>query len=341
MSIGLGIVGSGDMGRTYALCLDGLVQDARLVAVTGGSRAPGLARDFGVEYEPDAETMLRRPDLDAVILASIHSLHMPHTVLAAAQGKHVFVEKPMAPNVAACNAMVEACDSAEVLLAVNKVLRFREAAGTAGRLIRDGAIGEIRMVQAQYVHAGSLVPEKTWLEDPAEGSAFLDWGSHCADLLRWSIGCEAVSASATYAGYSLPGPQRHSAMLRWTFENGAMAQVWYSDELPEPGLEPTDQYLFVGSSGILDLATLSRARIADEAGWRVVAEQPAFRFTPTRENVARLRGFAAQLQDFVTAIQTGGQPAVTGRDGRAAVAMVEAADRAAVASAIIEVTYQP
>jgi predicted dehydrogenase len=169
------------------------------VAVSGGSRAPGLAREFGADYEADVEAMVRRSDLDAVILASIHSLHMPHTVFAAAQGKHVFVEKPMAPNVAACNAMIEACASAGVLLAVNKVLRFREAAGTAGRLIRDGVIGDVKMALAHYVHAGSIVAEKTWLEEPGEGSAFLDWGSHCADLLRWSLGCEAITASATYA----------------------------------------------------------------------------------------------------------------------------------------------
>src|SRR5262249_24170834 len=142
------------------------------------------------------------------------------------------------------------------------VLRFRLAAGAAARLVQEGAIGAIRTVRVQYVHAGSMVPEKTWLQNPGEGPGLLDWGCHCADLLRWSLQSEPERVYATYPNYAAPGWKDDSAMVQYEFANGSVAQIWSSDDLPKPGLEPTDVYLFVGSTGMIELETFGRVRLS-------------------------------------------------------------------------------
>src|SRR5581483_9188523 len=95
-NIGIGIIGSGYMGRTYAECVARYNTNARLVAVAGGSRAPALATDYGVDAEPGVEQLLERKDVDAVIITSPQSAHREQTIKAAEAGKHILVEKPMA-----------------------------------------------------------------------------------------------------------------------------------------------------------------------------------------------------------------------------------------------------
>ncbi|HEX2681322.1 MAG TPA: Gfo/Idh/MocA family oxidoreductase [Candidatus Dormibacteraeota bacterium] len=327
-SPGLGIVGSGYMGRTYAACLTRMGTGGRLVAVTGGSRAGALAEEFGCEVEESLESLVRRKDVDAVILATPHSAHLPQTTAAAAAGKHVYVEKPMALNTAECDAMIAACKRARVKLAVNKVLHFREAASAAKKLIDDGAIGDVLMITARYTYVGSLHPDKPWTMERSEGAPFLDWGAHCCDLLRWYTRSEPVLAYARYAGYLEP-PYLQTVMAEFAFKSGAMAQVWLSFELPAPGLLPADTYLVVGSAGMIELETFGKVRLGKGDSWELVAEQPQFDFINDPMSPKRLKGFAAQVKDFVEAIAADRDPIITGEMGRSAVEMVEAADMSA------------
>src|SRR4051794_11242362 len=112
--IGIGIIASGYMGRTYAECVARYCTGARLVAVAGGSRAPGLAADYGIDAEASVEALLQRDDVTAVIITSPQSAHAEQTALAAKYGKHVLVEKPMATSTAECQSMIDACQQHQV-----------------------------------------------------------------------------------------------------------------------------------------------------------------------------------------------------------------------------------
>src|SRR5690349_21064254 len=92
--VGIGIIGSGYMGRTYAECVARYNHGARLVAVAGGSRAPSLAADYEIAAEPTVEALLARTDIDAIIITSPQSAHRDQTIAAAQAKKHVLVEKP-------------------------------------------------------------------------------------------------------------------------------------------------------------------------------------------------------------------------------------------------------
>src|SRR5262245_45871888 len=123
--IGIGIIGSGYMGRTYAECVARYNTGARLVAVAGGSRAHGLAVDYGVDAEPSVDALLARADVTAVIITSPQSAHCEQTLAAASHGKHVLVEKPMATSTAECHRMIEACSASGAALSVIKPWRYR------------------------------------------------------------------------------------------------------------------------------------------------------------------------------------------------------------------------
>src|SRR4051794_3398002 len=111
-----GIVGTGYMGRQYAACLREYVPHGQLTAVWGGSRAGKLATEFGVEAESTLESLVGRSDVDAVIIATPHSGHLLQATTAAAAGKHVYLEKPMALDIDECDAIIESCRAAGVKL---------------------------------------------------------------------------------------------------------------------------------------------------------------------------------------------------------------------------------
>src|SRR5262245_15431484 len=96
------------MGSTYAEALRTQVDHARLVAVAGGSRAESLGAEYGVPSLPTVEALLGRADVDAVVIATPHTSHLPLSLAAIAAGKHVYLEKPMALDVAQCDQILAA-----------------------------------------------------------------------------------------------------------------------------------------------------------------------------------------------------------------------------------------
>src|SRR4051812_23207615 len=102
-TVGIGMIGSGFMGLTYSEVIARHAKGCRLVAIAGGRRAEQLASDYGVQAEPTVEALLERADVQAVVLATPDQDRPALTRLAAAAGKHVLAEKPMAPTVADCD----------------------------------------------------------------------------------------------------------------------------------------------------------------------------------------------------------------------------------------------
>jgi predicted dehydrogenase len=327
MSIGFGLIGSGFMNHTYAECLAKHVPGAHLVAVAVGSRAGPLAAEYGVPVEPSAEALVARPDVDAVIIATPHSTHLPLTRVAAAAGKQVYVEKPMAVTVADCDAMIDACRASGVLLTVNKITRFRESPLTAKRLIDGGAIGDLRMVRVTSSVIGYLPAEHGWVKEPGEGGAWLDMGVHLFDALRWFTGAEVEIVFARIRDFGGIAHLRRSGMAELVMTNGVLAQVMISFEMPAPGIGSQSQWTFVGSSGIIESDSYGKVRLGSGNGWREIYAMPSFDLNADVYSPIRLEAFAAQVSDFAGAIRDRRPPAVGGRDGRAAVEVVEAAAR--------------
>ena len=161
----VGMIGCGFMGRTQSEVVSKYLSNAELVAVAGGSRASSLAGDYGV-VEETVDSLLRREDIDAVFVNTPHSSHAKYTILAAEEGKHVFVEKPMATTVEDCDEMINVCRKAGANLMVNYTQRYRTCNATAKRLIDEGRIGRILMIQKIHLLAEGINLTPKWQSSP-------------------------------------------------------------------------------------------------------------------------------------------------------------------------------
>src|SRR5688572_28166946 len=145
----LGVAG---LGRAFTLMLPTFVADPRVtLAGAADPRAEArerFAAEFGAAAYESVEELCADTGIDAVYVATPHGLHAQHVALAAAHGKHVLVEKPMAITLAECEAMIAATQSAGVKLIVGHSHSFNAPILQARRLINSGRFGPVRMITA-------------------------------------------------------------------------------------------------------------------------------------------------------------------------------------------------
>lgn len=336
----VGMVGSGFMGLTYSECLAKHVKGGTLAAIAGGSRAPQLAADYGVPSEPSYEALLARPDVDAVVLATPDQNRRELTLLAAAAGKHVLAEKPMAPTVVDCDAMIVACQNAGVNLAVVKTERFRKITQKAKGYIDDGTIGPVWMVRTISSFPISLARElfdtRKWMLDPTGGGLFMGMATHNADFLRWLTGANAVSVFAQVHTFSnLPAPAQ-SVMAQITFDNGAMGHMWISTEFPSPGWPSSEvRFQVVGQKGMLDLENFEYLDLGVGDKWERVYTPERFDYLKEPKSPIRLYPHIGVVQEFVDSIRERRAPKIGGLEGRAAVQICEACLQSAATGQVV------
>ena len=337
--LGIGIVGAGFMGRTYAETTARYNQKTRLVAVAGGTRAEGLAADYGVAFEPAVEALMARSDVDAIILTPPEAVHLAYTQMAAAAGKHVLTEKPMAPDVAQCDAMIQACSDAGVILMVVQSQRFRGIHQRAKALLEEGRIGDVWQVRVwssmPIEWSIPVVGDRPWYADPA-GGLFLSQCTHNFDMMRWTVESEARRVYASVSSHGTHGLPNLSAMAQVEFQSGATGQLWVCLEMPGTTF-PFSQFhtQVVGAKGLLDFDGYAHLDLAVDGSWQRVWEQPPFDPLDPMDPV-RLASYTAQNQAFIDSILEGRPPPVTGQDGRAAVELCQASLMSARTGQVIE-----
>jgi myo-inositol 2-dehydrogenase/D-chiro-inositol 1-dehydrogenase len=336
--IGFGFLGSGNMATVYADALATQVSGGRFVAVAGGTRAESLASAYGAQAEPDVDALLARSDVDVVVIATPHSTHLDLALRTAAAGKHIYLEKPMALDTAECTAIIDAARTAGVQLTVAKQTRHGDPEMLAKQLIDDGVIGDVRYIRPMSPTIGAgFAQGNHWSSDPKEGKAFLDWGCHCCDAIRWLTGSEAVRVAAEYQQFGAhaeaPDP---TALVQFRLASGALGQIFMCYEVPPPGYgtNSNNQYSIIGSKGIIEF-DLDHLRLGDADGWKTLLELPTWINPLQPHNPRRIKRSALQVQGFIDALRDGRRPPITGEDGRAAVEMTEAATRSAETGQVV------
>lgn len=328
-AIRFGILGSGNMARVYADALATQVTAGRLVAIALGTRATDLAAEFGVDVEPSVERLVARDDVDVVVIATPHSTHLPLALEVAAAGKHVYLEKPMALDVAECDAIIAACRDAGVQLTIAKQSRYMQMSMRAKSYLDEGRIGELLFIRPMSVTPGSgfvNVPQ-SWPSDPREGDAFLDWGSHACDAIRWLSGAEPVRLYADYENFTGLPLESPTAMVQVRLSNRAIAQILLCYEIGPSGFgtRRNNQYQVVGTKGSI-FWDLDRIELLTGARDEEVWELPSWTLPDFKpRDPRRIGNTARQVEEFAIALQAGGTPTVSGADGRAAIEMTQAA----------------
>ncbi len=328
MTVGFGLIGAGGMAHIHAVAItEQDVGRARVVAITGGTRAPALATEFGAVTAPSVEALLERPDIDAVVIATPHTAHLPNVLATAAAGKHILLEKPMALGVDECRAMIEACDAAGVKLSLAKISRWLDAVRVGHELISDGVAGDLVAIHVHRLFPG--YPNTGWPLDPREGGAWLDWGSHGCDIVRWFAAREPTVVSAHFASRRTDMPDL-TGMATFEFPGDLLASLFMSYEIPGSAATERAHYTAIGTDAVIDVHAYGAVDILRgdkrDRGYR------DGRFTDANttwdEHAPYFRrGFAAQVRDLVEAIEDDRPPTIDGHDGLAAVAMATGALR--------------
>lgn len=325
----IGMIGSGFMGLTYSEAITSLANGATLAAVTGGRRAGKLAADYGVPAEESVDAMVARSDIDAVVVATPDQDRLEITEKAAAGGKHVLVEKPMAPTVAECDQMIAACNATGVNLGVVKTERFRRLTRKAKQLVDDGEIGPIRMMRTLSAFpinvTRELFAERQWMYDPKGGGLFMGMASHNTDFLRWMSGRNATKVFAQVNTFSDIEAPAQSVMAQIVFEGGLMAHMWISSEFPPPSFPSSEvRFQIIGADAMLDFDNFDFLDMGKGEKWERVFTPEKFDYLKEPTSPIRLEPHVAVVQGFVDSIREQRPPTVGGAEGRAAVEICEA-----------------
>jgi phthalate 4,5-cis-dihydrodiol dehydrogenase len=223
--IGLGIAGSAMIPAIVSH------QDSVLAGVADPNPdlRDRLARDHSCAVVASAAELVKRPDIDAVYVATPHQMHREHVLLAAEHGKHVIVEKPMALTLADCDAMIAACKRNRTALIVGHTHSFNPAIKGMRQIIDSGSVGRVAMI-AMWNYTDFLYrPRRREELDTALGGGIVfNQIPHQVDTARLLNGSEVASVRASTAMLDPERPTEGMCMALLTFADGGSASLVYN-----------------------------------------------------------------------------------------------------------------
>jgi predicted dehydrogenase len=330
MALGWGIVGCGDVATKKVGPSFLHTEGASLLAAVSRRRssAEAFATKFGVPTVYDSmDEMLQDKNIAVVYIATPPHLHYPLTIAAAAAGKHVLVEKPMALNPAQGNEMVSACRSNGVQLMVAHYRRLWPETAMMKKLIDDGALGEVVNARVQMTGNAAAEPAavSAWKLNPelSGGGWLMDVGCHRIDLLLYLLG-EVRDVNALIDSVRWEHPVDNSSTFLLRFKSGAHTMGsfhwnvnFYSDE-----------FQIVGTQGQLLVARLGSGKIRLQVGkeiQEIATEAPVYTHS-------------ALLAHSIEALEKGTPHLTSGETGVEVSKVIEAAYRSSAERRTISIS---
>ena len=226
-------IGAAGLGRAFSLMLPTFAADARVRLVAAADPRPeARARfeaDFGGRAYATVEALCADAGVDAVYVATPHQHHAAHALLAAAAGKHVLVEKPMALGLDECAAMSAAARAHRVHLVVGHSHSFDAPIAFTRKIIESGPYGRLRMITAVNFTDFLYRPRRPEELDTARGGGVVfNQAAHHVDIARLLGGGRVRTVRAQTGAWdpARPTDGAYSALL--TFEDGLCASLTYS-----------------------------------------------------------------------------------------------------------------
>ncbi len=318
--LGIGIVGLGRIGWHHAEQLRGGIAGARLVAaaVDPDHRQRLLASgEAPCPLVEDVAALLALPEVDAVVIASPSSLHEAHIAEAAAAGKPIFAEKPIADSVAGARRAAAAVRAAGIPFQIGFQRRFDPAYRRARDLIEAGAIGEVEMFRGITC---DVIPPVDFLR--TSGGLFWDLAIHDFDAARFLTGDEIVAVHAVGAVVVEPRLTEFDdidyGIVTLRFRDGALGVCQASWRAPY-GYDIRAEVHGSRGKVVAEVDEKFPARLYDERG---LVSARHDRFTERFADAYR-----AELQAFVDAVRAGRAPSPGLDDALRAVEISDAATR--------------
>ena len=221
--IGIGIIGAGAFGAQHARAIAN-VDGAEVVAASRRNSAAltEFIGRYGGRGYADYQGLLSDDEVDAVVIATPHETHTSVVEAAAQAGKHILLEKPMAPNLAECDRIVRCTREAGVKLMLGHTGHFIPALQSAKQLLESGEMGEVVYGVATKSKKWMNPDRREWHMDRSRGGGmWLTIGVHALDQLTWLMGAsvERVSAEMQTRFHDQQADDTGVAFLRYA--NGA------------------------------------------------------------------------------------------------------------------------
>src|SRR6195952_343635 len=327
-TVGVALLGSGRMGSFHGGTLSRRLPGVRLVAVA--DPAPGAAERLaeaaggGARAVTDRDEVFAAPEVDAVVIAAPARFHADLVVAAAAAGKAVFCEKPMALTLADADRAIAAAEAAGVVLQVGFNRRFAPDWSAARELLDQGRLGTPRLLRSVTRDPGGF--------DPARGAPntiFLETVIHDFATLRFlNPGAEPVEVFATATALVEPGWRDRglldTAVVLVRFDNGAVgtAEACFQASY---GYDVRGEVF--GSGGMATMGDGRRTGMVFSSALGQSADT-------MRGDQELLHGaYVAELASFTDAVRTSAPVSVTGHDARSALEIALAAAESVASSA--------
>lgn len=225
--LGVGIVGCGLIGRKRAAALGA---GGQLIACADidQRRADSLAKTASAQAFTDWRRLLASPDVEVVVVSTLHDSLAAITQAAIEAGKHVLVEKPAARNARELEPVMAAAATHGVQVRVGFNHRYHRAMRKAKQIVGSGALGELMFLRARYGHGARVGYDREWRANPelSGGGELIDQGPHLIDLSRWFLGeiTEVQGFAHTYY-WDMPVDDNAFLMLRTAAQQTAFLHV--------------------------------------------------------------------------------------------------------------------
>ena len=321
--LGIAVVGIGHL--TMEQIIPGFAQSrhAKLVGLVSGDRkkAETVAAHTGVDPKriwdyKSFDDIRNDPAVDAVYIVLPNHMHAEYTIRAAAAGKHVLCEKPMATTSADCEKMIAACKAADRKLMIGYRIQYEPHHRVAMRAVRDKKFGTVKMIEG---HNGQNQGDPNQWRLKRGGGSLMDVGIYCLNTCRYYLGEEPSWVQG--AIYSTPGDPRFKEV-----DEMAMWQM---------GFPSGTQASFSSSFGT-HRAQRFRA-LGDKGGW--IDLDPAFPYEGialafdevhgkdelrSKVDLGAKQQFTLELDHFASAVRANKQPFTPGEEGLADLKIIEA-----------------
>lgn len=259
MTVRAAIVGLGRWGRSLVNAVHGKTEAIAFVAAhtRTASGAAEFCRERGIALRESFSEIVNDPRVEAVVLATPHSLHAEQASAAIAAGKHVHVEKPLTLDRPSAEAVVAAARKAGTVLAVGFNRRFHPAIVEIRNRLRAGRLGQVEgMVAIHSTSTAQFVPADNWRSQPQEapGGALTAVGVHSLDHMIEFAGPVRDVLCTTARHYDGPSDDTSTVMLR--FASGAAATLFCS-----VATATTFSFTLLGTKGLAELTRPDLGRL--------------------------------------------------------------------------------
>ena len=334
--IGIALIGAGRAGLIHAANFRSRVPGALLVAVADPVPAAREAALKTLEIEKSYSNYidaLADDEIDAVVVVVPTALHKEIVVAAAAAGKHIFCEKPMAMTEAECEEMIATTSAGGVKLQLGFMRRFDAGYRKAKEAVLSGAIGDVVMIRSNT--RGPSVPQP-WMYDLKKSNGPLaEVNSHDIDTLRWFTESEFKTVYAAGGNYRCPDAKDEwpdfydNVVVSATFENGMLGAIDGAQGVAY-GYDARTEVL--GTRGCVFIG-----RLQDESVVTCTADSNKGSYPVVRSwRQLYEQAYLAEDTAFVECIREGREPEVTGLDGLMAVRVVTAGNASITGKRVVE-----